>query len=137
VAEEFGLITEIDRWVTGRGIEIAATGLAVEPTDRPPFIGRAATILGSEAPEGGVADRQGRRASSPVPVFGQGRVVGRRPARDDRVSGDGRPGELVEIGAALAVAEHPPALPGLVEPIEVPGDDLGSRLVRMAESCHS
>jgi len=30
VAEEFGLITEIDRWVIDRGIEIAATGLAVE-----------------------------------------------------------------------------------------------------------
>jgi PAS domain S-box-containing protein len=30
VAEEFGLITEIDRWVIDRGIEIAATGLAVQ-----------------------------------------------------------------------------------------------------------
>ena len=30
VAEEFGLITEIDRWVIDLGIEIAATGLAVE-----------------------------------------------------------------------------------------------------------
>jgi len=30
VAEEFGLITEIDRWVIDRGTEIAATGCAVE-----------------------------------------------------------------------------------------------------------
>ena len=30
VAEEFGLITEIDRWVIDRAAEIAATGLAVE-----------------------------------------------------------------------------------------------------------
>jgi PAS domain S-box-containing protein len=30
VAEEFGLITEIDRWVINRATEIAATGLAVE-----------------------------------------------------------------------------------------------------------
>jgi hypothetical protein len=30
VAEEFGLITEIDRWVIDRAIEIAATGDAVE-----------------------------------------------------------------------------------------------------------
>jgi PAS domain S-box-containing protein len=30
VAEEFGVITEIDRWVIDHGIDIAATGLAVE-----------------------------------------------------------------------------------------------------------
>src|SRR5665213_3940818 len=96
---------------------------------------RAATILGSEEPEGGVVDRQGRSASSPGPVFGQGRVVERRSARNDLVSDDGRPGELVEVGAALAVAEHPPVLSGFIEPVEVPGDDPVPRFVRMAESC--
>jgi len=35
--------------------------------------------------------------------------------------------------AACAVAEHPPVLPGLVELAEIPVDDPGCRLVRMAE----
>ena len=42
---------------------------------------------------------------------------------DDLVSDDAGPGELVEVGAAGAVAEHPPVLPGAVE---LAGGDLHS-----------
>ena len=55
------------------------------------------------------------------------------PAVDDLVSDDAGPRELVQVGAAVAVAEHPPVLPGLVELAEVPGDDPAGRLVRVAE----
>jgi hypothetical protein len=37
------------------------------------------------------------------------------PLLDELVSDHAGPGELVEVGAALAVAEHPPVLPGLVD----------------------
>jgi hypothetical protein len=53
--------------------------------------------------------------------------------QDRLVSDDVGPGELVHEGAAVAVAEHPPVLPGLVEFAEVPGNDPGRRLVRVAE----
>ena len=39
----------------------------------------------------------------------------------------------MHVGAALAVAEHPPVLPGLVELAEVPGGHPGRRLVRVTE----
>ena len=75
----------------------------------------------------------GARLAPPVgPVLGQGRVVRGRPALDHLVSDDLRPGELEQVGAAVAVAEHPPVLPGLVEPAEVPVDDPVLRLVRVA-----
>src|SRR5450755_1033398 len=51
---------------------------------------------------------------------------------DGPVSEDVGPGELVHVGAALAVAEHPPVLPGLVELAVVPGEDPGLRFVRVA-----
>ncbi len=38
----------------------------------------------------------------------------------------------MQVGAAFAVAEHPPVLPGLVEPVEVPVDNPGLRLVLVA-----
>src|SRR3954464_15527682 len=54
---------------------------------------------------------------------------------DDLVSDDERPGELVHVGAAVAVPEHPPVVPGLVERAEVLVNDPGRRLVRVAEPC--
>ena len=66
------------------------------------------------------------------PVLGQGRVVRGRPALDQLVPDDLRPGELEQVGAAVAVAEHPPVLPGRVERAEVPVDDPVLRLVRVA-----
>jgi len=39
----------------------------------------------------------------------------------------------VHVGAAVAVTEHPPVLPGLVELVEVPGGCPGRRLVRVTE----
>src|SRR5437588_1019566 len=73
------------------------------------------------------------RASAPTvgPVLGKGRVVRRRCAPDQAVSGDAGPGELDEVGAAGAVAKHPPGPPGLVEHAEVAGDDPPLRLVRV------
>ena len=82
---------------------------------------------------GGV-DRQGRFASSPGPVVGKRRVVrGRSSVLDDLVSDDGGPGEAMEVGAAVAVAEYPSVLPGAVERAEVPGEyPPGDRFVRVA-----
>ena len=68
------------------------------------------------------------------PVADQGWVVWGRPASDGDMPDDLRPGELGEVGAAVAVAEHPPVPPGLVEQAEVPGRDPAPRLVRMRAS---
>lgn len=48
------------------------------------------------------------------PVSGQGGVVRGRPSGDQRVADDRRPGVADLVGAAVAVTEHPPVLPGLV-----------------------
>ena len=91
-----------------------------------------AAVLGIEEPQTGRVDREGwRLASSFGPVVSQGGVVRGRRAFDHWVSDDPGPGELVEVGAAVAVAEHPPVVSGLVELAEVPGSDPGPRLVRM------
>ena len=66
------------------------------------------------------------------PVLGQGGVIRGCSALDHLVSDDLRPGELEQVGAAFAVAEHPPVLPGLVEHAEVPVHDPALRLVRVA-----
>ena len=58
---------------------------------------------------------------------------GDAPCLTSLVSDDAGPGEAVHVGAALAVTEHPPVLPGLVELAEVPGGHPGRRLVRVAE----
>ena len=58
---------------------------------------------------------------------------GGRSLLDGLVSDDVGPGEPVHERAASAVAEHPPVLPGLVELGEVPGNDPGRPLVRVAE----
>jgi hypothetical protein len=76
---------------------------------------RAPPLLSFEKPPTGVVDRQRGFASSPGPVVSQGRLVRRRPVSDDLVADDPGPGETVQVGAACAVAEHPPVLPGSVE----------------------
>ena len=75
---------------------------------------RAATVLGLKQPQS--ISAQGRDLlPSPVgPVSGEYRVIERRGIPDQRVTDDRGPGELDEVGAAVAVAEHPtdPAWPG-------------------------
>src|ERR1700726_4227773 len=83
---------------------------------------RAATVLGLVEPQGGGADRHRCLAPSPGPVVAQGGVVRGRSAFDDSVPDDGGPGEPVEVGAAVAVTEHPAILSGPVELAEVPGE---------------
>ena len=78
-------------------------------------------------------DRGGGLASSLGPVGGQGGVVRGRRALNHPVPDDPGPGELLHVGAACAVAEHPSVTPGLVELAEVPGDDPGRRFVRVGE----
>src|SRR5450759_1566540 len=58
-------------------------------------------------------------------------IVRGRTALDHPVPDDAGPGELDAVGAAVAVAEHPPVPPGLVERAEVPVDDPVPRLVRV------
>src|SRR5207247_9221259 len=82
---------------------------------------------------GGPAEPGSPATTTGRPVAGQGRVVWRRPALDQRMPGDLRPDELEQVGAAVAVAEHPPILPGGVERAEVPSDDPAFRLVWMGE----
>jgi hypothetical protein len=48
--------------------------------------------------------------------------VGRRGAHDQRVADDLGPGEPPEAFPAVAVAEYPLVVPGLVEHAEVAGD---------------
>ena len=110
------------RGVCGR----STSGRSASPADR------AATVLGCEKPPAGLVDRQGRLAPPFGPVLGEGGVVRGRSAFDHLVSNDAGPGELVHVGAALAVAEHPPVTPGLVEPGVVPSNDPAGRLVRVA-----
>lgn len=57
------------------------------------------------------------------------------PCLDRDVPLDARPGELDQVAAAVAVAEHPVVVPELVELAEVPGDDPAPRLVPVAPSC--
>ena len=68
------------------------------------------------------------------PVSGQGGVIGgcARPLARHVPLGMGRPGELDQVGAAVAVAEHPAVVPELVELAEVPADDPALRFVLVA-----
>ena len=95
---------------------------------------RAAIVLGCRG-AAGWSCRSAGAASFDVawPSTRSGRGHPGTPALDHLVSDDAGPGELVQIGAALAVAEHPPVLSGLVELAEVLGDHPGPRLVRVAE----
>src|SRR6266540_3917203 len=94
------------------------------------------TVLLAEQPQDGQIDRRGYCLASPLgPVGGQGGVVGGRRAFDQVVPDDRCPGEPVQVGTAVAVAEHPPVVPGRVELAEVAVDDPPFRLVRVAKQC--
>ena len=93
-------------------------------------------MLRHEQAQRGRVHRQGRSLASPLgPVGRQRGVVRGRPARDQLVPDDLRPGELGEVGATVVVAEHPSVLPGFVEPAEVVLNDPALRLVRVATRC--
>src|SRR4029453_15887535 len=93
----------------------------------------AATTFQLEEMPGGLVQRRGWSGASPLgPVVGQGRVIWGCRALDQLVPDDLRPGELEQVGAAVTVAEHPPVLPGLVEPAEVAIDYPVLRLVWVA-----
>jgi hypothetical protein len=86
--------------------------------------------------EAGAAVCRGWLPASPVgPVGPQGGIVGGRGAFDHLVPFDLRPGELGEVGAAVAVPEHPLIGPGRVEPAEVSGGDPALRFVRVGPGC--
>src|SRR5258708_28686895 len=91
-----------------------------------------APVLGSQEP-GGVLVRGRRLLLAPPfgPVSRQGGVIRTCCAVDRDMPADLRPGELGEVGAAVAVTEYPPVLPGLVELAEVPGRNPAPRLVRV------
>src|SRR5262249_12192336 len=100
----------------------------VFPAERAPCV-----LPGQQAQ--GVVVRRGFDLLAPGgPVRGQGRVIGGCPALDRHVPLDASPGELDQVAAAVAVAEHPPVVPELVELAEVPGDDPAPRLVPVAPS---
>jgi len=62
-----------------------------------------------------LVQRRGNSSTPPVsPVPGKGGIVRRRTALDHPVSDDAGPGELGAVGAAFAVAEHPPVPPDLL-----------------------
>jgi len=93
---------------------------------------RAASTLRLQPAKGELVQRRrGLRASPFGPVLGEGRIVGRRRARDQSVPDDLGPYQPDQVGAAVAVAEHPPVGPGRVELAEVPVNDPGLRLVRV------
>src|SRR5712671_4217594 len=92
---------------------------------------RAAPVLRLEQAQGRLAEREWFPAAALVPVSGERGVVWRRRACHYLVPDDFRPDEPDEVGAAVAVAEHPPVLPGRVELAEVPAGHPGLRLVRV------
>src|SRR6266508_2872319 len=101
-----------------------------------PGADRTAAVLLAEQSQDGQLDRRGCSLASPLgPVGGQGGVVGGRRAFDQVVPDDRCPGEPVQVGTAVAVAEHPPVVPGRVELAEVAVDDPPFRLVRVAKQC--
>src|SRR5262249_43103949 len=82
--------------------------------------GGTASALASQKPGGVLVHGRGLLLASPIgPVLGQGGVIRRGSAVDRDVPDDLRPGKLGEVGAAVAVTEHPAVLPGLVELAEV------------------
>src|SRR5690349_8046117 len=90
-------------------------------------------MLGLQEAQAGNVHRPGYSPAPPVgPVPGQGWVVRRRGSPDHLVPDDLCPGEPAEVGAAVAVAEYPPVLPGLAELAEVAADNPPDRLVRVA-----
>jgi hypothetical protein len=93
---------------------------------------RASPVLPGEQAQG-VAVERGFDLLAPFgPVSGQGWVIGGCRALDRHVPPDGRPGELDQVGAAVAVAEHPAVVPELAVLAEVPADDPALRLVVVA-----
>src|SRR5919205_2636037 len=95
----------------------------------------APSALTLQEPGGVLVHGRGLLLASPIgPVLGQGGVIRGSSAVHRDVSDDLRPGELGEVGAAVAVAEHPSVLPGLVELAEVAGRDPAPRLVRVRAS---
>ena len=92
---------------------------------------RATSVLLMEQTQQERAQRWLVPASPPVPVLRQGRVVGGGTALDLSVTDDRCPGELDQVAAAAAVAEHPVISAGRMERGEVPGLDPAPALVRM------
>src|SRR4051794_13469939 len=72
---------------------------------------RAGSVLPAEQVQGSAVEQRFALAAPFGPVAGLGGVVRRRVPADQPVPDDFRPGELGEIGAAVAVAEHPTVLP--------------------------
>src|SRR5680860_279406 len=93
---------------------------------------RTAPGLRLEQTQAELVHRRGNPSAPSVsPVLGESGIVWGRPALDHPVSDDTGPGELGPVGAAVAVAEHPPVPPGPVERAEVPVDNPVPRLVRV------
>src|SRR5438034_3760574 len=94
--------------------------------------GRAQPLLLFEQSQAEIVQGRWSRPATPIgPVLGQSRVVRRRRSLDHLVSDDQRPGMLDQVGAAVAVAENPAILPGLVIPGEVPVANPVLRLLRV------
>jgi len=90
--------------------------------------------IGRVGPEAGATSAGPERRGCGVAVQpsswpGQGRRSTSSP--DELMTDDLGPDESAEVGAAVAVAEHPSILPGRVERAEVAGGDPPFRLVRV------
>jgi hypothetical protein len=70
----------------------------------------AAALLLDEQSQGGAVQSGWASAASLCPVLGQCRVVGGGVGVDQGVPDDLCPGELGQVGAAVAVAENPVVL---------------------------
>ena len=83
---------------------------------------QAAPVLPGEQAQGVPVERGPDLLAPLGPVAGQGGVIGGCRALDRHVPFDAGPGELDQVGAAVAVAEHPAVVPELVELAEVPAE---------------
>ena len=93
---------------------------------------RADTVLPGEQAQAVPVERGFGLLAPFGPVVGQRGVIGGCRALDRHVPLDGRPGELDQAAAAVAVAEYPVVVPELVELAEVPAGDPAFRLVVVA-----
>jgi len=96
---------------------------------------RASALLSLEQAQHRPVERGGAAAAPISPVAGQGRIVDRRSTTDELMTDNLGPDEPAEVGAAVAVTEHPPILPDRVELAEVAGGDPPFRLVPMGPEC--
>ena len=121
------------RWPAGRGDRVAADRLAQPFEPLFPFLRAlrfpvcvqqqaitawATSLLRLEQPEEERAQWRSDSPSPSGPVTGQGAVVERRTACDQAVPDNRCPGELDQVAAAVAVAEHPAVPPGVVKRAE-------------------